>query len=149
MNDPDVRGGFYNLSLNHQRKELLRAIYEGIGFNINWGLNYIEKLIGKAKNIRVMGGGANSDIWCQILADITNRTIKQVENPSLSSARGSVVVVLVGLGVLKDFTEAIPLIKTENTYKPNKENRSIYASLYEEYLQIYKRNKEMFDNLNQ
>jgi len=149
LNDPNVRGGFYNLSLNHERKELLRAVYEGVCFNIKWGLTYIEKLVGEAESIRLMGGGANSEIWCQIIADITNRRINQVQNPSLSSARGSAVVALVGLGVLNDFKDAIPLINTVNTYVPNKKNRKIYDTLYKEYLQIYKRNKDMFEQLNQ
>ena len=149
LNDPNVRGGFYNLSLNHERKELLRSVYEGIGFNIKWGLTYIEKLVGEAESIRLMGGGANSEVWCQIIADITNRRINQVENPGLSSARGSAVVALVGLGELNNFKDAIPLINTVNTYVPNKENRSIYDTLYEEYLQVYKRNKDMFEQLNQ
>ncbi|TFF98040.1 MAG: hypothetical protein EU547_02680 [Promethearchaeota archaeon] len=149
LNDPNVRAGFYNLSLNHERKEMLRAIYEGIGFNIKWGLNYIEKLVGKAENIRLMGGGANSDVWSQILADITNKKVEQVEDPGLSSARGSAIVGLVGLGVMKDFEDAIPLINVSNNYTPNKENREIYTKIYKEYLEIYKRNKKMFDNLNQ
>jgi xylulokinase len=148
LNDPNVRGGFYNLSLNHGRKEMLRAIFEGIGFNIKWGLKYIEKLVGRAESIRVAGGGANSDVWSQILADITNRTIKQVENPGLSSARGSAVVALVGLGGLKGFRKAIPLINTVNTSTPSQKNREIYDTLYHEYLQIYERNKDMFEKLN-
>jgi xylulokinase len=149
LNDPNVRGGFYNLSLNHERKDMLRAIYEGVGLNIKWGLKYIEKLVGEAESIRVAGGGANSDVWCQILADITNRSIKQVENPGISSARGSAVVALVGIGALNTFKDAIPLINTVSTYTPNKENRKIYDRLYEEYLQIYERNEEMFEHLNQ
>ncbi len=148
LNDPNVRGGFYNLSLNHERKELLRSVYEGTAFNIKWGLTYIEKLVGKAESIRLMGGGANSDVWCQILADITNREIKQVKNPGLASARGSAVIALIGLGILKDFTEAVTLIKLEHIYTPNKETQEIYDTLYKEFLEIYKRNKKMFNNLN-
>jgi xylulokinase len=148
LNDPNVRGGFYNLSLNHERKELLRSLYEGIAFNIKWGLTYIEKLVGKASHIRLMGGGGNSDVWCQILADITNRKIRQVENPSLASARGAAVIALVGLGVLDQFKDAIPLIKTEQNFIPNKETRGMYEQSYEQFLQIYKRNKKMFNALN-
>ncbi|MEJ2251176.1 MAG: FGGY-family carbohydrate kinase [Candidatus Lokiarchaeota archaeon] len=148
LNDSNVRGGFYNLSLDHTRSEMLRSIYEGVALNLKWGMQYLEKLAGKSENVNLIGGGANSDVWCQILADILNRNINKVEEPHLGSAKGSAIIAMVGLGILKDFHEAIPLIKVEKIFQPNKDNRKIYDLLYNEYVKIYKRNKKMFDILN-
>jgi len=148
INDPNVRGGFYNLSLEHTRFDILRSIYEGVAYNIKWSLNYVEKLVGKTDEINCIGGGAKSDIWCQILADILERKIIQMENPELAAAKGSVIISMVGLGILKQFSDAISLIKVKKVFTPNRENKKIYNKLFNEYVHIYKRNKKMFKRLN-
>ncbi|MFX1419396.1 MAG: FGGY-family carbohydrate kinase, partial [Promethearchaeota archaeon] len=148
INDPNVRGGFYNLSLEHTRDDLLRSVYEGVAYNIKWALIFVEKLVGKSNEINCIGGGVKSDVWCQILADILERKIVQMENPELAAAKGSAIISMVGLGILKHFSDAIPLIKVKKVFIPNKDNRDIYQKLFNEYVNIYKRNKTMFRNLN-
>ena len=148
LNDPKVRGGFYNLSLDHTRNDVLRATYEGIAYNIRWALQVVEKLVGKCERINLIGGGAKSNIWCQILADVLKRKINQMEEPSLGSAKGSAVIALLGLGIIKDLSEAVPLIQVYKTYEPHPENMLIYDTLFNEFLKIYKRNKTMFKSLN-
>lgn len=149
LNDPDVRGGFYNLGLYHQRNDLLRAVYEGVGYNIKWGLEIVEKLVGKSNSIHFIGGGAKSKVWGQILADILDRKINQIAEPSLAAVKGATIMAMVGLGVLKSFKDAIPLIKIENSFQPTSQNRIVYEKLYKQFLKIYKRNKKMFKTLNQ
>jgi xylulokinase len=148
INNPDVRGGFYNLSLEHTRYDILRSVYEGVAFNIKWALTYVEKLVGRSEEIKCIGGGAKSDVWCQILADILERKIIQTELPELAAARGSAIISLVGSGILKNFSEAIPMIKVQKIFNPNIANSKIYNKLYNEYKNIYKRNKDMFKKLN-
>lgn len=148
INDANLRGGFYNLSLDHERADLLRALYEGISFNIKWGLKFVEKLVGTTESINFIGGGAKSDIWCQILADILERNINQMDEPDFGSVRGAAIIAMVGLGIFKDFSEAIKLIKIKNIFTPNPNNKKIYNKLFSEYIKIYKRNKKMFKNLN-
>ncbi|MFX1495346.1 MAG: FGGY-family carbohydrate kinase, partial [Promethearchaeota archaeon] len=148
LNDSNVRAGFYNLSLDHNRADILRAVYEGVAFNIKWALTVVEKLIGVNNSLNFIGGGAKSNIWCQILADITEREIKQVENPNLSAIRGSAIIALIGLGLFDNFAEVNSLIKIKKTYQPNIDNRKVYNKLFTEFLKIYKRNKNMFNNLN-
>ena len=148
LNDPQVRGGFYNLSLDQSRKDVLRATYEGIAYNIRWALQVVEKLVGKSTTINIIGGGAKSDIWCQILADVLQRKINQMEDPNLGSAKGSATIALLGLGLIEDLSDAIPLIKINKTYEPNLENKQIYDTLFKEFMKIYKRNKKMFKSLN-
>ncbi|MFX1567144.1 MAG: FGGY-family carbohydrate kinase [Promethearchaeota archaeon] len=148
INDPNVRGGFYNLSLDHTRQEILRSIYEGVAYNIKWALIFVEKLLIKTDEINCIGGGAKSDIWCQILADILNRKIIQMENPDLTAAKGSAIISMVGLGHLKNFSDAIPMIKVRKNFIPNTDNKKKYDTLFNEYVNIYKRNKKMFKSLN-
>jgi xylulokinase len=148
INDPNVRGGFYNLSLEHTRYDLLRSVYEGVAYNIKWSLIYMEKLVGRADEINCIGGGAKSDVWCQILANVLERKIIQMESPELAAAKGSAIISMVGLGILKNFSDAIPLIKLKKVFTPSKDNKDIYEKLFKEYVNIYKNNKKMFKNLN-
>ena len=148
INDPNVRGGFYNLSLAHTREDLLRAVYEGVAFNIKWGLTFVERLVGKSKQINAIGGGCKSDIWCQILADILEKNINKVAEPDLACNRGLAIITMVGSGMLQDFSEAIPLIQIEKSFTPNPEPKKIYKKIFREFTKIYERNTKMFDNLN-
>jgi len=148
INNPNIRGGFYNLSLEHTRDNILRSIYEGVAFNIKWSLGFIEKLVGRSEEINCIGGGAKSDIWCQILADILNRKIVQMDRPDLAAAKGSAIISMVGLRLLNKFSDAIPMIKVKKVFVPNRENEEIYTKLFNEYINIYKRNKKMFKSLN-
>lgn len=148
INNPNIRGGFYNLSLEHTRDEILRSVYEGVAYNIKWALIYIEKLVGKSTEINCIGGGAKSDAWCQILSDVLERKIVQMEAPELAAAKGSAIISMVGLKILNGFSAAIPLIKVKKVFTPNPENKKIYDKLFNEYVNIYKHNKKMFKNLN-
>ncbi|MFW9988130.1 MAG: FGGY-family carbohydrate kinase [Candidatus Odinarchaeota archaeon] len=148
INDPSIRGGFYNLNLEHTRNNILRSVYEGVAYNIKWALFYIEKLVGKSTEINCVGGGIKSEIWCQILADILERKIVQMEEPDLAAAKGVAIISMVGLGILNKFADAIPLIKVKKVFIPNPENKQIYDKLFNEYINIYKRNKKMFKKLN-
>ena len=71
-----------------------------------------------------------------------------MKDPGLAGAKGAAIVALVGLGKLNSFLEAVPLVKINKTFEPNPENKKVYNSIYEEYVKIYERNKEMFKILN-
>ncbi|MHA1292470.1 MAG: xylulokinase [Promethearchaeota archaeon] len=126
INNSEVRGGFFNLSLEHSRGDLLRSVYEGITYNIKWSLDPIEKKLGKCEDVNIIGGAANSDIWCQILSDVLERKVKKAKNPNLGGTRGSAIIAMVGLGVLKKFSEAIPLIPIDKIFEPNNANIHVY-----------------------
>ncbi|MFX0072246.1 MAG: FGGY-family carbohydrate kinase [Candidatus Hermodarchaeota archaeon] len=148
INDSNVRGGFYNLNLDHKRADLLRAVYEGVAYNVKWGLTYVERLVGKSKQINAVGGGCKSDIWCQILADVIEKNVNKVVEPDLACNRGLAIIVMVSLGKLNDFSDAIPLIQIEKTFNPNPDTKKVYKKIFREFTKIYERNLKMFENLN-
>jgi xylulokinase len=149
IEDHTVRGGIFNLSLTNTRADIIRAVFEGVAFNSRWILKYFEKFIGNRKldPINMVGGGASSNIWCQIYADVLNRTIRQVKDPIQTNARGAAFIAAVALGYLK-FEEIHKYIEFSNIFKPNPDNREIYDKLFKEFLSIYKNNKKMYKNLN-
>ena len=162
VDDHAVRGGFYNLSLEMSREHLIRAIFEGVAYNVKWLLQYVEKFIQKWKmkdnpgmtkkdvvmpELNIIGGGATSNVWCQIFADVLNRKIKQVKDPIQANARGAAFIASVGLGYLT--WDQIPdLIQYSNVFKPNQENRAVYNKLFNEFVNIYKIMKKTHRRLN-
>jgi len=161
VDDPDIRGGLYNLSFEMSREHIIRAIFEGVAYNVKWLLIYIENFIkkwvmkerGLPKNgivmpeLNIVGGGAQSDVWCQIFADVLNRTIKQVKDPIQANARGAAFIGSVGLGYLK-WDEIQRCCEISNIFTPNPENRKIYDKLFKEYLNIYKIMGKTYKRLN-
>ena len=88
-----------------------------------------------------------SNVWCQIIADVLNRKIKQVKNPIQANARGAAFIASVGLGYLK-WDEITRCCEISNIFSPNPENRTVYDKLFEEYLNIYKIMGKTYKRLN-
>jgi xylulokinase len=148
IEDNFIRGGFHNLSLQHTRRDMIRSVFEGVAFNNRWLLKYVEKVAGNQfGHINFIGGGALSDLWSQILADVLQREIWQIENPLLANSRGAAFLASIGLGYLK--AEDIPAkTKVKTKYRPKPENKEIYDKLFAEYINIYKKNKGIHKRLN-
>jgi xylulokinase len=95
----------------------------------------------------MIGGGAQSDIWCQIIADVLDRKIRQVMDPIQANARGAAYIASVGLGYLK-WNEIQNCCEISKEFTPNLKNRSIYDKLFEEYVNIYKIMRKTYKRLN-
>ncbi|MDY7232422.1 xylulokinase [Hyalangium rubrum] len=148
VEDRLVRGAFFNQSLQTTRGHLVRSVLEGVAYNARWLLTYVEPFLGrKLEGIRLIGGGARSQLWCQILADVLDRPIHQVDEPVLANARGAALQAAVALGHLT--VEEIPqLVTISRTYTPDARNRGLYDELFREFLNLYKSNKAIFARLN-
>jgi xylulokinase len=143
-----VRSAIFNISLRTTRQHLIRAIFEGVAYNSRWLLGYVEKFIQRRlESIRMIGGGAKSNVWCQIFADVLNRTIKQVKDPILANVRGAAYLASVSLGDLT-FGDIADHVQIAHTYTPDPNNRECYDKLYDEFLNLYKHNKKIYKRLN-
>jgi xylulokinase len=148
VEDHTVRGGFYNQSLQTKREHLFRAVLEGVAYNSRWLLAAVEKFIKRPfETINMIGGGANSDLWCQIHADVLNRTIKQIRDPIQANSRGAACLASVALGYMQ-FDDVAERVEVQATYHPNPEHRAIYDFLFREFLRIYQANKKIYARLN-
>src|SRR5579859_2163457 len=148
VDDHRVRGGFANQSLRTTRAHLLRAVYEGVAYNTRWLFGYVEGFAGRRLDqIHVIGGGAQSDIWCQIHADVLDRTICQVKDPILANLRGAAFLALVALGEMgfQDIPAQVPIARG---YDPQPANRRVYDALYHEFVQLYERTRPIYARLN-
>ncbi len=148
VDDTSLRAGIYNISNTTTQDDLVRALLEGVAYNTRWGLQYVEKFAGRRLTpLNMIGGGAKSDVWCQIFADVMNREIRKVKDPMQSNARGAAYLAAVGLGEIT-FDDIPHLIKYEKTFSPNPANRKIYDQLFSEFVNIYKSNRAMHKRLN-
>ncbi len=148
VDDKTVRAGLYNLSLHNTREDIIRAFLEGIALNTKWLMTPVEKFLGKqVDSINIVGGGAQSDVWCQIFADVMNVEIKQVAEPVYANARGAAWIGAVGLGEIS-FADVPKLVKIKQAYTPNNKNRSLYDERFDTFKTIYKQMKGVYKKLN-
>ncbi len=148
VDDPHVRAGFFNLSPNKTRAHLARSVLEGVAYNTRWLLEPVERFVKRRlDDMHFVGGGAESDLWCQIFADILGRTIHQVKEPRQASLRGAAFVALVALRRLT-FEEIPQKIQIQKTFKPNPANQATYASLYREFKALYRATRPIYARLN-
>jgi len=148
IDDKTVRAGLYNLSLSNTREDIIRAFLEGIAFNTRWLLTPVEKFIGrKVPSINIVGGGAQSDVWCRIFADVMNVEIKQVADPIYANARGAAWIAAVGLGEIS-FSDVTKLVAFKRSYAPNPANRNLYDERFGIFTQIYKQMNGIYRKLN-
>ncbi len=146
--DPYARGMFFNLSLDTGKRQMIRSVLEGMAFHKRWILEALEKRIPRRDSIRFVGGGAKSEVGCQIMADITGRRIETVANTQNVGTIGATVVCAVGLGLYKSFQEVKKLIPAVKVYEPRKELKGMYDGHFEVFKKLYDRNRKLFASLN-
>jgi len=148
VEDRYVRGGFHNLSLSASRDDLVRAVFEGVALNTRWLLGAVERFTRhRLEPIRFIGGGACSDVWCQIFADVLGRTIEQVADPVNANARGVGLLAAVALGELT-FDQVPDLVRVARSYPPDPAHKALYDKLFREFVGFYRRNRKAYARLN-
>lgn len=151
--NPDLRGGWFNMSLSTDRATMVRSVLEGIALNARWMHEAVENFVGRRgpsrlDGLRFIGGGANSELWCQIMADVLDRRIRQVADPVLANVRGAGLIALVALGRLTwDDVPAKVTIAAE--YHPDPAHRATYDHLYASYRSYYRSTKRLYTRHNQ
>jgi xylulokinase len=148
VEDRHARGGFHNMSLMTTRAHLVRAVMEGIAYNNRWLHQAVERFAGRRLDpIRMVGGGALSDLWCQIHADVLDRTIARVAAPMEANLRGAALLAGIALGAVQP-SEVRDLVPVDRTFTPEAANRTVYDRLYAEFPKLYASQKAMFARLN-
>lgn len=148
VDDCHIRASLFNLSLENTREDLVRAVYEGVAFNSRWLIETVEKFMGRPfEYLNFVGGGANSNIWSQIFADVLDRKIRQVKDPIYSNARGAAFLAAIALKYIT--LEDVPkYIQIKAEYMPNPANRKIYDELFKEFVGYYNAQKKACARMN-
>ena len=147
-----IRGSWFNLNLETSRSTMVRAVFEGVALNTRWMLGAAEKFVRKQRpkgfeHINFIGGGAQSDLWCQILADVLDRPIRQMAEPRYANARGAAFAAGVALGHLR-WDDIPALVQVERTFTPDRANRAVYDGHFAAFTKLYKQTKGVYAKLN-
>lgn len=148
VDDPLLRAGLFNMSLEHTREDIFRAFLEGVALNTRWMLEPFARLLGRnAGIITAVGGGAQSDVWCQILADVTGQPIRQVDNPIQTNVIGTTFIAAVGIGALT-ITDLGHLRRAHAIYEPSSALRRQYSDQFETFKEVRTRLAPLYHRLN-
>ena len=148
VDDRNLRASWVNQSLATTRAHQVRAVLEGVAYNTKWLLGAVEKFVDRRLDpIRVIGGGARSGLWCQMHADVLERTIQLVDDPQSANVRGAGFLGLVGLGraTFEDLGRSVAI---GATYEPDPDATAIYRPLAREFKAIYRATKSINARLN-
>ncbi len=152
IDDHYVRGGFFNLSLETTREQMVRAVMEGVAYHIRWMLDALEALLAKENAsvdwMNIIGGGAVSDIWCQIIADVTHKRIRRVAAPRERVSVGAALIACVALGYDRCCEDLCHKIDIVAEFEPIDAHQAIYAELYAAFKRLYRDNAALYRELN-
>jgi len=148
--DTWVRTTFFNLSADHTREHLLRAVYEGVAYNLRWMIEIVEDTFGfPMPTLRVIGGGARGLPWMQIIADVTGRRVETVVNPQEAGAVGAALTAGVGLGLYSSFEELRKVVRVEHEFAPRAAHAETYGMLYQAYKRLYSSLRSLYREVNE
>ena len=145
--DPDARGVFFGLSAMHTKRDLLRAVMEGVSYSLRDCVEVFKQMDISVSDMMACGGGGSSPLWRQMLADLYAcpvKTASSKEGPAL----GVALLAAVGTGIYSSVPEACrEVVKTDKVQEPIAENIRPYEESYRLYTEIYPALKESFKKL--
>jgi xylulokinase len=136
--DPLARGAWVGLTVRHERPHLTRAVLEGVSFGIKDSFTLIQEAgLDEIEQVRISGGGARSEIWRQIMADVLNVELVTV-NTTEGAAFGAALLAAVGSGLYEDVQDACQsMIQVTGRTVPGADNAAAYRDYYAIYRDIY------------
>ncbi len=148
VEDRTLRGAFLNVSLTTGREHLSRAVLEGVAFNARWLLDAVETFVHRPlASLRILGGGAQSDLWCQVHADILGRRLERVAEPTYSNLRGAGLFAAISLGRMS-LDDVRGLVRVTDSFDPDPKSRAVYEPMYAEFKNFYGRLHASYARLN-
>lgn len=135
--NPEARGVFLGLSMSHTRADMIRAVLEGVSFNLRIILDAFLAQGIQIPSIRVIGGGARGALWRQIMADIFDRPIERLAFLEEATSLGAAVAGGIAFGLFPDFQIAKKFARVAEVQYPRKEVREIYERTYAVFQEAY------------
>ena len=124
----DVRAAFTGMHLRHDRRHLTRAVLDGVALNLGWLRVPMEEFVGATwPEVAFGGGGAESDLWAQLLADALDRPVRQLDQPRATNARGAAFLAFDELGVI-ELDDVPSLLRVRAVREPTSGRREQVAA---------------------
>ena len=135
--DDSVRAAFSGLALHHGPGHLIRAVMEGVAFQMRWALEYGVDYGQEVSKVRVVGGGILGRGWSHIIADILGHPLELIADPQEAAAVGAAACAIVGSGAQPGFDFLADSVTVERTCQPDPSTASTYAQRYERFTGLY------------
>jgi len=143
----NARGAFIGLARSHGVSDLVRAVLEGVAFNLRMIFEALTEQGAKLSGLRMIGGGTRNQALCQILSDVLAIPIERLESGEFATSLGAAVCAGVGVGIFDDFTVAERLCPVAKTDTPGREAVEVYNRLYPLFIDAYLALKGEFGRL--
>jgi len=134
----DARGAFIGLARSHGVSDLVRAVLEGVAFNLRTIFEALTEQGAKLTSLRMIGGGTRNHALCQILSDVLAIPIERLESGEFATSLGAAVCAGVGVGMFDDFAVAERLCPVSQTDTPDCAATEIYNRLYPLFIDAYR-----------
>lgn len=146
--DAMIRGSFIGMDGSHRREDFVRAVMEGITFSLNESIEIFRETGKRIDTIVSIGGGAKSDSWLQMQADIFNATVVKLENEQ-GPGMGAAMLAAYGCGWFRSLEECAQVfVKRAQEVCPREENVEKYRELFEIYRKVYQQTKSLSEELS-
>ncbi|PKL06314.1 MAG: hypothetical protein CVV53_04885, partial [Spirochaetae bacterium HGW-Spirochaetae-9] len=146
--NPDARGAFVGLTLNHGRTQMGRAVLESTAYAMRDVIETMESLGGRVAELRVTGNPARNSVWNQVKADITGRPLVVPRFPH-AELLGDLCLALTALGEYAGPAEAAEiLVAMERIHEPDPSLRALYDEMFGLYRETYRALKPVFADLS-
>jgi len=142
-----TRATFFGLTLQHGRGHMIRAVMEGVAFQLYAVVRVLGEVAGEPKEMRATGGFAHSALWRQMLADVVGREILFPEGVEGSSL-GAAILGMKAIGEIESLEAAGGLVGISHRHQPDTANSKVYARLMEIFVRLYERLEPEFEALN-
>ncbi len=128
---PHARGVLFGLSLGHKRKDIYRAVLEGVAYDVRRNIEVFKELGVNPSELKLTGGGARSDLWNQIFADVINITCVRNKMEEATSF-GAAILAAYGAGLFSDVRKAAEeLCNIDKKWIPNDDSHNKYTKIYD------------------
>jgi xylulokinase len=133
--DSKLRGSFVGMSMAHEKKHFVRAVLEGVAFSLKDCFQIANAMESEVREVRLIGGGAKSSLWCQIVCDVVGVPVLRTQHDD--SSFGGALLAGVGVGVFESEIAAVKIcVKVEKELSPNQANCERYNKLFAVYGEV-------------
>lgn len=144
--NPKAKGVFFGFSLRHGKPHFTRAVMEAIACVIRRNIDALEDMHIQVSEIRALGGGARSQVWNQIVADLTKKPLVTTLHDEDAACLGAAMLAGKACELFSSLEQAVrEMVLIKERIDPNPKNYAIYDELYKKYIKLYENLQDMFN----
>ncbi|MFB2962751.1 xylulokinase, partial [Aeromonas jandaei] len=136
-NNPEAKGVFFGLTHEHRRCDLCHAVLEGVGFALADGMAAVHKCGLLPERVTLIGGGARSELWRQMLADISGMTLEYRSGAEVGPALGAARLAQLACHPDREIDELLPQLPLEQVHKPDTARHTHYRERHATFHKLY------------